>query len=162
MAKLWDLPTLFIIENNQYAMGTSIERASAQTELYKRGISFGVEGVQVNGMDVLAVRDATKKAAKHARSGKGPMILEMMTYRYRGHSMSDPAKYRSREEVNEVREDHDPIDMVKARLLKENWADLDGLKAIDKEIKAVVNDAAEFAKTSPRTRPKQSFIPMYC
>ena len=157
MAKLWDLPTLFIIENNQYAMGTSIERASAQTELYKRGISFGVEGVQVNGMDVLAVREATKKAAKHARSGKGPMILEMMTYRYRGHSMSDPAKYRSREEVNEVREDHDPIDMVKARLLKENWADLDGLKAIDKEIKAVVSEAAEFAKTSPEPDPSELY-----
>lgn len=155
MAKLWDLPTLFVIENNQYAMGTSIKRASAQTELYKRGISFGIEGVQVDGMDVLAVRDATEKAVKHARSGKGPMILEMMTYRYRGHSMSDPAKYRTREEVNEVREDHDPIDMVKNRLIKEKWADLDSLKAIDKEIKAIVNDAAEFAKASPEPDPSE-------
>lgn len=155
MAKLWDLPTLFVIENNQYAMGTSIQRASAQTELYKRGRSFGIEGVQVDGMDVLAVRDATQKAAKHARSGKGPMILEMMTYRYRGHSMSDPAKYRTREEVKEVREDHDPIDMVKNRLLKEKWADLDSLKAIDKEIKAIVNEAAEFAKSSPEPDPSE-------
>lgn len=155
MAKLWDLPTLFVIENNQYAMGTSIKRASAQTELYKRGISFGIEGVQVDGMDVLAVRDATAKAAKHARSGKGPTILEMMTYRYRGHSMSDPAKYRTREEVNEVREDHDPIDRVKERLVKEKWAELDDLKVIDKEIKAVVNDAAEFAKTSPEPDPSE-------
>jgi pyruvate dehydrogenase E1 component alpha subunit len=155
MAKLWDLPTLFVIENNQYAMGTSITRASAQTELHKRGISFGIEGVQVDGMDVLAVRDAAAKAAKHARSGKGPMILEMMTYRYRGHSMSDPAKYRSREEVNEVREDHDPIDMVKDRLLKEKWADLDSLKAIDKEIKAIVNEAADFAKESPEPDPSE-------
>ena len=157
MAKLWDLPTLFVIENNQYAMGTSIERASAQTELYKRGESFGVQGVQVDGMDVLAVREAAKKAAKHARSGKGPLILEMMTYRYRGHSMSDPAKYRTREEVNEMREEHDPIDMVKARLIAEKWADLDDLKAIDKEIKAVVNEAAEFAKTSPEPDPSELY-----
>lgn len=157
MAKLWDLPTLFVIENNQYAMGTSIERASAQTELYKRGESFGVKGIQVDGMDVLAVREAAKKAAKHARSGKGPLILEMMTYRYRGHSMSDPAKYRTREEVNEMREEHDPIDMVKARLITEKWADLDDLKAIDKEIKAVVNEAAEFAKTSPEPDPSELY-----
>ncbi len=157
MAKLWDLPTLFIIENNQYAMGTSLARASAQTELYKRGESFGVKGIQVDGMDVLAVREAAKKAAKHARSGKGPLILEMMTYRYRGHSMSDPAKYRTREEVNEMREEHDPIDMVKARLLKEKWADLDDLKALDKEIKTIVNDAAEFAKTSPEPDPSELY-----
>ena len=108
-------------------------------------------------MDVLAVRDATQKAAKHARDGKGPMILEMMTYRYRGHSMSDPAKYRTREEVNEVREDKDPIDMVKDRLLEEKWADLDSLKAIDKEIKAIVNEAAEFAKTSPEPDPSELY-----
>ncbi|PHR93352.1 MAG: pyruvate dehydrogenase (acetyl-transferring) E1 component subunit alpha [Robiginitomaculum sp.] len=157
MAKLWGLPVLFVIENNQYAMGTSIQRASAQTELYKRGISFGIDGVQVDGMDVLAVRAAAKKCAQHARSGKGPMILEMMTYRYRGHSMSDPAKYRSREEVNEMREEHDPIDMVKARLLDEGWADLDSLKAIDKEIKAIVNDSAEFAKTSPEPDPSELY-----
>lgn len=157
MAKLWDLPTVFVIENNQYAMGTSIKRASAQTELYKRGLSFGIEGVQVDGMDVLAVKKAASKALKHARSGKGPLILEMKTYRYRGHSMSDPAKYRSREEVKEVREDHDPIDMVKARLLKDEWLRHDDLKAIDKEIKSVVNDAADFAKSSPEPEPDELY-----
>ena len=157
MAQLWKLPTLFIIENNQYAMGTSIARSTAQKDLYKRGLSFGVEGVQVDGMDVLAVRDATKKAAAHARAGKGPMILEMMTSRYRGHSMSDPAKYRTREEVSEMREDHDPIDMAKNRLLKEKWADLDALKAIDKDIKAIVADAVEFAKTSPEPAPAELY-----
>ena len=157
MAKLWDLPTLFIIENNQYAMGTAISRSSATTDLYKRGLSFGIKGVQVDGMDVLAVRDATKKAAKHARSGKGPMILEMKTYRYRGHSMSDPAKYRSREEVKEVRDEHDPIDMAKARLLQEKWADLDVIKSIDKEVKVVVAEAVEFAKTSPEPDPSELY-----
>ncbi|PHR61832.1 MAG: pyruvate dehydrogenase (acetyl-transferring) E1 component subunit alpha [Robiginitomaculum sp.] len=157
MAKLWSLPALFVIENNQYAMGTSIQRASAQTELYKRGISFGIEGIQVDGMDVLAVREAAKKCAKHARDGKGPMIMEMMTYRYRGHSMSDPAKYRTRDEVNEVRDEQDPIDKVKNRLIAEGWADLDTLKAIDKEIKAVVNDSAEFAKTSPEPDPSELY-----
>ena len=157
MAKLWDLPTIFIIENNQYAMGTSIKRASAQTELFKRGLSFGIEGRQVDGMDVLAVKNASIKALKHARSGKGPLILEMKTYRYRGHSMSDPAKYRSREEVQEVREDHDPIDMVKARLLGENWIDHDGLKKLDKDVKAEINGAAEFAKTSPEPDPSELY-----
>ena len=157
MAQLWKLPTLFVIENNQYAMGTSIARSTAQKDLYKRGLSFGVKGVKVDGMDVLAVRDATKKAAAHARSGKGPMILEMMTYRYRGHSMSDPAKYRTREEVNEMRDEHDPIDMAKNRLLKEKWADLDALKAIDKDIKAIVGDAVEFAKASPEPDPSELY-----
>ena len=149
MAELWDLPVIFVIENNQYAMGTSVERSSAETELYKRGISFGIEGVQVDGMDVLAVKAAGEKAIKHARDGKGPMILEMKTYRYRGHSMSDPAKYRTREEVKEVRSESDPIDMVKERLIKEGWADQDSLKAIDKEIKAIVMDSADFALESP-------------
>jgi pyruvate dehydrogenase E1 component subunit alpha len=149
MAKLWDLPVIFVIENNQYAMGTSIERSSSETHLYKRGASFGIPGMQVDGMDVLAVRDAGRKAVKHARSGKGPMILEMKTYRYRGHSMSDPAKYRTREEVNEVRQHHDPIDHAKARLLAEKWADEAALKAIDKAVRAIVNDAADFAQDSP-------------
>ena len=149
MAELWDLPVVFVIENNQYAMGTSVERASAQTELYKRGISFGIEGVQVDGMDVLAVKAAGEAAIKHARDGKGPMILEMKTYRYRGHSMSDPAKYRTRDEVNEVRHDRDPLDAVKTRLELEGWIDTDGLKAMDKEIKAIVADSADFAQTSP-------------
>ena len=149
MANLWDLPVVFVIENNQYAMGTSVERASAETELYKRGQSFGIEGHQIDGMNVLEVRDAAQMAIDHARAGKGPMVLEMKTYRYRGHSMSDPAKYRTRDEVNEVRGERDPIDAVKDTLLKKKWVDLDGLKAMDKEIKAIVADAAEFAQTSP-------------
>ncbi len=157
MAELWDLPVIFVIENNQYAMGTSVERSSAETELYKRGISFGIEGVQVDGMNVLAVRDAGLKALKHARSGKGPMILEMKTYRYRGHSMSDPAKYRTRDEVNEVRHERDPIDAVKKRLTDEGWIDQDGLKAIDKDIKEIVADAAKFAQDSPEPDPSELY-----
>jgi pyruvate dehydrogenase E1 component alpha subunit len=149
MAKLWDLPVVFVIENNQYAMGTSIERSSSETHLYKRGASFGITGEEVDGMDVLAVRDAGLRAVKRARDGKGPMILEMKTYRYRGHSMSDPAKYRTREEVNEMRQHHDPIDHAKARLLGEGWADEAALKAIDKEVRAIVADAADFAQGSP-------------
>lgn len=157
MAKLWALPVVFVIENNQYAMGTSVERSSAETELFKRGSSFEIEGVQVNGMDVLAVRAAAQKAIKHARSGKGPMILEMKTYRYRGHSMSDPAKYRTREEVQKTREESDPIDMVKGRLLAEGWFDEAGLKAIDKEIKTVISDAVEFAQNSPEPDPGELY-----
>jgi len=149
MAKLWSLPVVFIIENNQYAMGTSVIRSSAETELHKRGSSFEIKGIQVDGMNVLEVRDATKKAIEHARGGKGPMILEMKTYRYRGHSMSDPAKYRTRDEVTKTRSERDPIDMVKNRLIEEGWATEDTLKSIDKEIKLIVSDAAEFAQTSP-------------
>ena len=149
MAKLWSLPVVFVIENNQYAMGTSVIRSSAETELHKRGSSFEIKGIQVDGMNVLEVRDAAKKAIKYARDGKGPMILEMKTYRYRGHSMSDPAKYRTRDEVTKTRSERDPIDMVKNRLIEEGWATDDTLKSIDKEIKLVVADAAEFAQTSP-------------
>lgn len=157
MAKLWDLPVVFVIENNQYAMGTSVQRSSAETELYKRGSSFEIEGLQVDGMNVLEVRDAAAKAIKHARDGKGPMILEMKTYRYRGHSMSDPAKYRSRDEVTKTRSERDPIDMAKNRLLTEKWIDEDGLKAMDKEIKAIVLDSAEFAQTSPEPDPSELY-----
>ena len=149
MAKLWSLPVVFVIENNQYAMGTSVIRSSAETELHKRGSSFEIKGIQVDGMNVLEVRDAAKTAIKHARDGKGPMILEMKTYRYRGHSMSDPAKYRTRDEVTKTRSERDPIDMVKNRLIEEEWATDDALKSIDKEIKLIVADAAEFAQTSP-------------
>ncbi len=149
MAKLWSLPVVFVIENNQYAMGTSVIRSSAETELHKRGSSFEIKGIQVDGMNVLEVKDATKKAIEHARGGKGPMILEMKTYRYRGHSMSDPAKYRTRDEVTKTRSERDPIDMVKNRLIEEGWATEDTLKSIDKEIKLIVSDAAEFAQTSP-------------
>ncbi len=155
MSKLWDLPVVFIIENNEYAMGTSVERSSAETELYKRGISFEIEGMQVDGMDVLAVRDAAAKAIKHARSGKGPMILEMKTYRYRGHSMSDPAKYRSRDEVTKTRSESDPIDHARDILIAKKWADEAALKAIDKEIKEIVKDAADFSLESPEPHPDE-------
>ena len=155
MAKLWDLPIIYVIENNQYAMGTAVKRASSETELHKRGISFGIPGEAVDGMDVEAVRKAADKAAKHTRSGKGPYILEMKTYRYRGHSMSDPAKYRPREEVDEMRSHHDPIDHIKALLLDRGYATEDDLKAIDKKTKAVVNDSAEFAKSSPEPDPSE-------
>jgi pyruvate dehydrogenase E1 component alpha subunit len=155
MAKLWDLPIIYVIENNQYAMGTAVKRASSETELHKRGISFGIPGEAVDGMDVEAVRKAADKAAEYTRSGKGPYILEMKTYRYRGHSMSDPAKYRPREEVDEMRSHHDPIDHIKALLLDRGYATEDDLKAIDKKTKAVVNDSAEFAKTSPEPDPSE-------
>ena len=154
MAKLWDLPVVFVIENNQYAMGTSVERASAETELFKRGISFEIPGEEVDGMDVLAVREASKKAIDHARSGKGPMILEMKTYRYRGHSMSDPAKYRSRDEVQEYRKTRDPIERMKP-MLEEAGISEDDLKAIDKEIKEIVSKAADFAQESPEPDPSE-------
>ena len=155
MAKLWELPVVFIIENNQYAMGTSVERSSAETELYKRGISFEIEGIQVDGMNVLEVRDAAAKAIKHARDGKGPMILEMKTYRYRGHSMSDPAKYRSRDEVTKTRAESDPIDGVRDMLIEKGWADEAALKTIDKEIKEIVKDAADFSLESPEPHPDE-------
>jgi pyruvate dehydrogenase E1 component alpha subunit len=149
MAKLWDLPVVYIIENNRYAMGTSLERASAQTNLSQRGASFGIPGEQVDGMDVRFVREAAARAIAHARSGKGPYILEMNTYRYRGHSMSDPAKYRSKDEVSNMRADHDPIEQVKQRILAEKHASEDELKAIEKEIKAIVTKAADFATDNP-------------
>jgi len=149
MASLWKLPVIYVIENNMYAMGTSVERASAEVELYKRGISFEIEGEEVDGMDVLAVREAGEKAVKHARAGKGPYILEMKTYRYRGHSMSDPAKYRKREEVDDIRTHHDPIEGLKGKLLELGYATEDDLKKIDNEIKAIVKEAADFSLESP-------------
>tara|TARA_R110000868_G_scaffold2321_9_gene17327 strand:- start:907 stop:1911 length:1005 start_codon:yes stop_codon:yes gene_type:complete len=155
MAQLWRLPVVYVIENNQYAMGTAVKRASSETHLHKRGLSFGIPGEAVDGMDVEAVRKAAEKAAEHARSGNGPYILEMNTYRYRGHSMSDPAKYRSREEVDDMRSHHDPIDLIKKRLIDGGHATEDDLKAIDKDVKAVVNEAAEFAKTSPEPDPSE-------
>jgi pyruvate dehydrogenase E1 component alpha subunit len=148
MAELWKLPVVFIIENNKYAMGTSIERASSTTNLSQRGLSFAIPGEQVDGMDVVAVRAAGERAIAWARSGKGPMILEMMTYRYRGHSMSDPAKYRTREEVQQVRETHDPIEQVRQRLLKGGTPE-DDLKRIDREVRDVVNAATDFALAEP-------------
>jgi pyruvate dehydrogenase E1 component alpha subunit len=149
MAALWKLPVVFVCENNQYAMGTSVARASSETHLHKRGASFNIPGEEVDGMDVLAVREAGKKAIAHARGGKGPVLLEMKTYRYRGHSMSDPAKYRTREEVESMREQHDPIDAVKKRLIDAGHADEEALKAIDRDVRAVVAEAAQFAQDSP-------------
>jgi pyruvate dehydrogenase E1 component alpha subunit len=149
MAQLWKLPVVFVIENNRYAMGTSVNRASAQTDFSKRGVSFGIPGEQVDGMDVRAVREAASRAIEHARTGKGPYILEMQTYRYRGHSMSDPAKYRSKDEVQRMREEHDPIEQVRARLTREHKLGEDELKAIDAKVREIVNDAAEFATHDP-------------
>jgi pyruvate dehydrogenase E1 component alpha subunit len=148
MAELWKLPVVFIIENNKYAMGTSIERASSTTNLCQRGLSFDIPGEQVDGMDVEAVRAAGARAIARARSGNGPMILEMLTYRYRGHSMSDPAKYRTREEVQQVRETHDAIEHVRKLLLEDGVGD-DELKGIDKQVRDEVNAAAEFALSDP-------------
>jgi pyruvate dehydrogenase E1 component alpha subunit len=149
MAELWKLPVVYVIENNRYAMGTSVQRSSAQTDFSKRGLSFNIPGEQVDGMDVREVRAAGAKALEWARTGKGPYILEMQTYRYRGHSMSDPAKYRTREEVQKVREESDPIDRVQQRIVKNKWATEDELKAIDKHIRDIVNESAEFAQQTP-------------
>ena len=149
MASLWKLPVIYVVENNMYAMGTSVERASAEVELFKRGISFEIEGEEVDGMDVLAVREAGQKAVAHARAGKGPYILEMKTYRYRGHSMSDPAKYRKREEVDDIRTHHDPIDGLKGQLIEQGHATEEDLRKIDNEIKAIVKEAADFSLESP-------------
>lgn len=145
MAALWKLPVVYIIENNRYAMGTSVNRASAQTDFSRRGISFNIPGEQVDGMDIRAVKAAGERAMEHARSGKGPYILEMQTYRYRGHSMSDPAKYRSKDEVQKMREEHDPIEQVRARLINQWKVNEEELKTIDAKVRDIVNDAAEFA-----------------
>ncbi len=155
MAELWQLPVVYVIENNQYAMGTALSRASSTPELYTRGAAFSIPGEAVDGMDVLAVKAAGQKAADSVRAGNGPYILEMKTYRYRGHSMSDPAKYRTREEVQKMRDTRDPIDHVRDLLLKGKHASEAELKAIDKQIKAVVNEAAEFSKTSPEPDPAE-------
>ena len=160
MAQLWKLPAIYIIENNQYAMGTSIERSSSTTDLSQRGASFGIPGEQVDGMDVLAVRDAVAKAVKRAREGGGPFILEVKTYRYRGHSMSDPAKYRSKEEVDEVKKTRDPIDHIKL-LLADAKATEDELKAIDAEVKAIVAEAVRFAQESPEPDPSELYTDVY-
>jgi pyruvate dehydrogenase E1 component alpha subunit len=148
MAELWKLPIIFVIENNQYAMGTSVNRASSEDQLYRRGESFRIPGIQVDGMDVLAVRGAAEVALEWVRGGKGPVLLEMKTYRYRGHSMSDPAKYRSRDEVQSVRDNSDPIDGAKEVLLAMGVSE-DEFKAIDKEIRNTVSAAADFAESSP-------------
>ncbi len=149
MAALWKLPVIFIVENNEYAMGTSVKRSSSVTELYRRGDSFGIPGVQVDGMDVLKVREAGEKAVAHVRAGNGPILLEMKTYRYRGHSMSDPAKYRTKEEVECYREQQDPIARLNRVIMDETIATQAELDAIEAEVNEIVLDAVEFAKTSP-------------
>ena len=156
MASLWDLPIIFVIENNQYAMGTSVNRASAEDQLYKRGESFRIPGLQVDGMDVLEVRGAATTALEWVRSGKGPILLELKTYRYRGHSMSDPAKYRSRDEVQAVRDKSDPIEALKRELEKAGVPE-DELKAIDKDIRAIVAESADFAEQSPEPDPSELY-----
>jgi len=157
MAELWKLPIVYVIENNQYAMGTSVERSSAETQFFKRGSSFNIPGEQVDGMDVEAVHAASEKAIAWCRSGNGPTILEMKTYRYRGHSMSDPAKYRSREEVTAVREKRDPIEHLGQKLISQKLLSEDELKAIDKDTRAIVNAAAEFATASPEPAPAELY-----
>ncbi len=157
MAALWKLPVLYVIENNKYGMGTSVERASAGTDLHQRGQAYGIPGAQVDGMDVMTVRAAADKAVAAVRGGKGPYILEMMTYRYRGHSMSDPAKYRSKEEVAKMRQEHDPIDHLRRLLLDDGHADEAALKNIDREIKDVTSAATDFAQTSPEPDPSELY-----
>jgi len=161
MAALWQLPVVFVIENNQYAMGTSMKRSTSTPDIYTRGAAFGIPGEAVDGMDVLAVKAAGEKAVAHCRAGKGPYILEMKTYRYRGHSMSDPAKYRTREEVQKVRSEKDPIDHVRDLLVGGNHASEDELKTVDKEIKAVVNESAQFAQDSPEPDLSELWTDIY-
>ena len=156
MSALWKLPVIFVIENNQYGMGTSVSRAAAGLDLADRGKAYGIPGLQVDGMDVLAVRAAAREALDFCRSGKGPYILEMKTYRYRGHSMSDPAKYRTRDEVDAMRKQHDPIEQLRDLLLREG-VDEAGLKQIDQKVKGVVTDAADFALTSPEPELDELF-----
>jgi len=154
MAKLWKLPVIFIIENNKYAMGTSVERSAATTDFSHRGRSFDIPGEQVDGMDVRAVKATGDRVVKWVREGNGPYILEMLTYRYRGHSMSDPAKYRTREEVQKMREEHDPIEQVRRRVLEGRLVSEDEMKTIDAEIRGIVNGAAEFAQSD--AEPEES------
>jgi pyruvate dehydrogenase E1 component alpha subunit len=161
MAKLWKLPVIYVVENNQYGMGTSVARASATVDLHKRGASFEIPGERVDGMDVRAVKAAGEQAVSWCREGNGPIILEMITYRYRGHSMSDPAKYRSKEEVDRMRTEHDPIEQVRARVLKRGLADEDALKKIDAQVRAIVNEAAEFATNDAEPDPSELWTDVY-
>ncbi len=161
MAKIWNLPVVYVIENNRYGMGTSIERASATTDLSQRGASFNIPGEQIDAMDVRAVHAAGKRAVARARDGGGPYILEMLTYRYRGHSMSDPAKYRSRDEVQKMKTENDPIDRVMARLLNDWQVPQDELKGIDKRIKATVMRAVDFSTESPEPDLSELYTDVY-
>ena len=160
MAELWKLPVIYVIENNRYAMGTSVTRSSAQTDFSKRGISFNIPGQQIDGMDVRAVKAAGDEAVAWCRAGKGPFILEMQTYRYRGHSMSDPAKYRTREEVEKIRTDQDPIEQVRNRLLAAKVSEQE-LKAIDAEVREIVNASADFAQRDPEPDASELWTDVY-
>ncbi|MCG8354516.1 MAG: pyruvate dehydrogenase (acetyl-transferring) E1 component subunit alpha [Kiloniellales bacterium] len=162
MAALWSLPVIYVIENNKYGMGTSTERAAARsTDLFNRGQAYGIPGQQVDGMDVLTVKAAADKAVAHVRAGKGPMILEMMTYRYRGHSMSDPAKYRSKEEVQKMRSERDPIERLRSLLVESHGVEEARLKTLDREVKAVISEAADFAQESPEPDPAELYTDVY-
>ena len=161
MAALWKLPVIFVIENNQYAMGTAQERSTSSPEIYTRGEAFGIKGEAVDGMDVIAVKTAGDKAADYCRAGKGPYILEIKTYRYRGHSMSDPAKYRTREEVQKMRAQRDPIEAVRTLLISEKHATDEEIKTIDKEIKEIINACAEYAKDSPEVSAEELWTDIY-
>jgi pyruvate dehydrogenase E1 component alpha subunit len=160
MAELWKLPVVYVIENNRYAMGTSVTRSSALTDFSKRGASFNIPGQQVDGMDVRAVKAAGDEAVAWCRAGKGPFILEMQTYRYRGHSMSDPAKYRTREEVEKIRHDQDPIEQVRNRLLAAKVSEQE-LKAIDAEVREIVNASADFAQREPEPDASELWTDVY-
>jgi pyruvate dehydrogenase E1 component alpha subunit len=161
MAELWQLPAVFVIENNQYAMGTSTQRSTKSPSYFARGQAYGIAGEEVDGMDVLAVKAAGEKAVAHCRAGRGPYILEVKTYRYRGHSMSDPAKYRTREEVQKMRDERDPIEQIRDMLVTGKHATEDELKAVDKEIKEIVNEAAEFSKESPEPHVDELWTDIY-
>jgi len=161
MAALWKLPVVYVVENNRYAMGTAAERSASETRFYRRGLSFGIPGQEVDGMDVEAVRDASARAAAYARAGEGPYLLEMKTYRYRGHSMSDPAKYRSREEVDEVRRVQDPINRLRQRILATDPGQATQLSLIEARVKGQVDRAADFARTSPEPPAPDLFADVY-
>lgn len=157
MAALWKLPVVYIIEDNEYSMGTAVKRHAALSDFSKRGEAYGIEGRTVDGMDLFKVREAAEWALDHARSGKGPVLLHIKTYRYRGHSMSDPAKYRTKEEVDGVRSNQDPIERLKAYLVDNKLITDDQIAAIEKKVKDVVNDCAEFAQTSPEPDPSELY-----
>ena len=161
MAKLWELPCIYVIENNRYAMGTSVQRSSAQKDLSQRGISFGIDGEQVDGMNIESVIDAGKRAVTKVRNNGGPYILEMLTYRYRGHSMSDPAQYRTRDEVKEVRDHSDPIESLKSLIIENNYLTDNKLQLLNAEIKQVVDQSAQFAADSPIPDPSELFVDVY-
>tara|TARA_Y100000996_G_scaffold205658_1_gene161367 strand:- start:165 stop:1154 length:990 start_codon:yes stop_codon:yes gene_type:complete len=161
MAKLWELPCIYVIENNRYAMGTSVQRSSAQKDLSQRGISFGIEGEQVNGMNIESVIDAGRRAVTKVRNNEGPYILEMLTYRYRGHSMSDPAQYRTRDEVKEVRDHSDPIESLKNSIIENSYLTEEKLQLLNAEIKQIVDQSAQFAADSPLPDSSELFVDVY-